>query len=338
MKMKVFLYDTHHFEKEHFSQANLRHSHEITFYEGRLNEKSAIAAKGFECVCPFVNDTLNKTVLIELVKNGTKLVALRSAGFNHVDLEAAAELGLRVVRVPEYSPYSVAEHSMALILTLNRKIHKAYNRVREGNFSLEGLVGFDLHGKTIGVIGTGKIGSAFIRIARGFGCEVLAYDLFPKPELAHSLGFSYVPFDDVLSRSDIISLHLPLTKNSRHIITDETMAKMKDGVMLINTSRGALIDTGSLIRGLKSGKLGSAGLDVYEEEQEYFFQDLSEKVLGDDVLMRLMSFSNVILTGHQGFLTREALGNIAETTLGNITAYISGKELPNEVSIPGPGR
>jgi D-lactate dehydrogenase len=329
--MKVFFYDTHSFERDHFCELNKNYHHELTFYEGKLNEKSAAAAAGFECVCPFVNDKLDRNALLILSKNGTKLIALRSAGFNHVDLIAAKELGLKIVRVPEYSPYSVAEHAVALILTLNRKIHKAYNRVREGNFSLEGLVGFDLHGKTVGVIGTGKIGRAFIRIARGFGCNVFAYDIYPQSQLALDLNFTHVSLDKIFSDSDIISLHIPLSKETQHLINSDALEKMKKGVMLINTSRGGLIDTKALISGLKSGKLGSAGLDVYEEEQQFFFQDLSSHILNDDVLIRLMTFPNVVLTSHQGFLTKEALDNIADTTLQNITDFQNGKTLINEV-------
>ncbi len=329
--MKVFITDAHAFEREHFCRANEGAGHDLNFYEGRLNANSAAMAQGYPCVCPFVNDSLNAEVLTTLAGNGTRLLALRSAGFNHVDLPTAKALGLTVVRVPEYSPYSVAEHAMALVLTLNRKIHRAYNRVREGNFSLEGLVGFDLHGKKVGVVGTGKIGSAFIRIARGFGCEVCAYDLHPDEAFAAQAGFRYCGLDELLSSCDVISLHVPLKAETRHLIGEAALAKMKPGVMLINTSRGGLIDTRALIGALKSGKLGAAGLDVYEEEEKYFFQDLSGKVLSDDVLLRLMTFPNVVLTSHQGFLTREALTKIAETTLRNISDFEKGQPLPNEV-------
>lgn len=328
--MKVIVFDTHAFEKEHFCQMNEHFKHELTFYEGKLNQKSAPVAVGYPCVCPFVNDKLDAEVLRVLAEQGTKLIALRSAGFNHVDLKAAQALGLKVVRVPEYSPYSVAEHAMALILTLNRKLHKAYNRVREGNFSLEGLVGFDLHGKTIGVIGTGRIGKAFVHIALGFGCKVIAYDITLDKDLI-SKGVEYVALEEVFSRSDIISLHLPLTPETKHMIDIAALSKMKKGVMLINTSRGGLIHTKALIDSLKSGKLGSAGLDVYEEEQAYFFQDLSGQAVNDDILARLMTFPNVLLTSHQGFLTQEALINIAETTLKNIQDFEEGRHLINEV-------
>lgn len=329
--MKVILFDVHNFEKERFCQVNQTAGIDLTFYEGKLNEKSATVAAGFECVCAFVNDKLNAQVLRTLSMNGTRLIALRSAGFNHVDLEEAARLGLKVVRVPEYSPYSVAEHAMALILGLNRKIYRAYNRVREGNFSLEGLVGFDLHGKTMGVVGTGKIGKAFINIALGFGCEVLANDLSPDEQLQSKPHVEYVSLKDLLTRSDIISLHVPLTDSTRHMIDESALKQMKPGVMLINTSRGALIQTKALIDALKSGKIAAAGLDVYEEEQAYFFQDLSGQVMDDDMLARLMTFPNVLLTSHQGFLTQEALMNIAQTTLANITQFQQGHPLSNEV-------
>ena len=329
--MKTLLFDTHGFEKDQFCQINAGFNHELTFYEGKLSAKSASIAAGYPCVCPFVNDRLDAEVLGILSKQGSKLIALRSAGYNHVDLQEAKKLGLKVVRVPEYSPYSVAEHAMALILTLNRKLHKAYNRVREGNFSLEGLVGFDLHGKTIGVIGTGRIGKVFTEIALGFGCKVIAHDIFPDHVFAEKRGFSYNSLDELFRLSDVISLHVPLTQDTRHIINEKSLEAMKNGVMLINTSRGGLIDTKALIKNLKTGKIGSAGLDVYEEEQAYFFKDLSNQVLNDDLLIRLMTFPNVLLTSHQGFLTKEALANIARTTLENIRDFEEGRPLVNEV-------
>ena len=330
-KIKTYFFDTHSFEKKHFCEANLDAAHEFIFFEGKLTEKSAILAKDYPCVCAFVNDHLDENVLKILAQNGTKLIALRSAGYNHVNLAAAKKLGLKVVRVPEYSPFSVAEHAVALILTLNRKIHKAYNRVREGNFSLEGLVGFDLHGKTVGVIGTGKIGKAFIRIMKGFGCHIVAYDKFPDHEFAKEMGFHYAGLEQVLISSEIISLHIPLSQDTRHMIDQKSLELMKRGVMLINTSRGALIDTMSLISAMKLGHVGSAGLDVYEEEENYFFNDLSSQVLEDDVLVRLMTFPNVVLTSHQGFLTSEALTKIAETTLFNMSQFESNQALTNEV-------
>lgn len=325
--MRVFVYDTHGFEKKAFCDANVHAHHELHFFEGRLDEKTASLSHGFEAICAFVNDRLSAKVLTILAEGGTKLIALRSAGFNHVDLLTAKRLGLKVVRVPEYSPYSVAEHAMALILTLNRKLHKSYNRVREGNFSLEGLVGFDLHGKTIGVVGTGKIGAAFSRIARGFGCRVLAHDLHPDKQL----DVTYVELKTLYSESDVISLHVPLTPQTRHLVNADVLSQMKPGAMLINTSRGGLVDTRALIEALKGRTLGAAGLDVYEEEAEYFFQDHSHEALSDDVLIRLMTFPNVLLTSHQGFLTTEALSNIAQTTLQNIGSFERGEVLGNEV-------
>jgi D-lactate dehydrogenase len=329
--MKVILFDSHSYEKERFCLANEKYNHELTFYEGRLTEKSVKVAAGYPCVCAFVNDKLNRSVLETLVGGGTKLIALRSAGYNHIDLKAAKALGLKVVRVPEYSPYAVAEHAVALMLTLNRKLHKAYNRVREGNFSLEGLVGFDFHKKTIGVIGTGKIGKVFIQIMRGFGCRVLAHD--PKPDQALALAHQvlYVELEQLLRESDVVSLHLPLSPQTEHLIDQAAIQKMKPGAMLINTSRGKLIETRALISSLKSGHLGCAGLDVYEEEENYFFDDHSDQAIADDVLARLMTFPNVLLTSHQAFLTKEALGNISETTLASIREYEEGLPLSNEV-------
>lgn len=332
--MKIAFFDAHHFERDVFCEHNQKFNFDFTFLDTNLNVKTAGLAQGYPCVCAFVNDELNADVLNELAKNGTKLIALRSAGYNHVDLTAAAKLGLKVVRVPEYSPYAIAEHAMALILTLNRKIHKAYNRVREGNFSLEGLVGFDLHNKCVGVLGTGRIGQAFIRILKGFGCHVLAFDKYPNEALAKELGFTYASLPEIYACAEIISLHIPLNKETRHLINEEAISSMKKGVMLINTSRGAIIDTKALIKGLKSGYLGAAGLDVYEEEEHVFFHDLSAQVLTDDDLVRLMTFPNVILTSHQAFLTKEALGNIAETTLENIQAFSEHKELVNQVTAP----
>jgi D-lactate dehydrogenase len=296
-----------------------------------LTEETVRLATGFPVVCCFAHDKLNARVLGELKTGGTKLIALRSAGFNHVDLSAAAKLGLPIVRVPAYSPYSVAEHATALILSLNRKISKASARVHELNFSLEGLVGFDLHGKTVGVVGTGRIGSAFARIMAGFGCHVLAYDLNPNPELQDQNWIRYVPIDQLYRNSDIISLHIPLMPSTRHLVDAKALQKMKKGVMLINTGRGALIDTPALIDALKSSHVGFAGLDVYEEEENIFFQDLSDTVLQDDVLARLMTFPNVLITAHQAFLTREAIHNIVETTLDSIRDFEQGFALKNEL-------
>lgn len=328
--MKVAFFDTHSFERNFFQKENEKFKHEITFFETRLTEQTANLAVGYPCVCAFVNDRLDSKTLRIIAAGGTRLIALRSAGFNHVDLEAASELGLRIVRVPEYSPYAVAEHAVALILSLNRKIPRAYNRVREGNFSLNGLVGFDLHKKTVGIVGTGKIGSVMAKIMGGFGCKVLASDRVQNPELIKA-GTQYVDFEELLKRSDIISLHVPLTPETRHLINGNAISKMKPGVMLINTGRGALIDTPALIQFLKSKHIGSAGLDVYEEEEGIFFENLSEEILQDDQLARLLTFPNVLLTSHQAFLTAEALGNIAQTTLGNISEFAEGKKLSHEV-------
>jgi D-lactate dehydrogenase len=323
--VKVAFFDTHRFERAFYvTLPNQKIS--LQFFEHRLTRETALAARGYECVCIFVNDRADAPVLELLAQGGTRLIACRSAGFNHVDLEAAERLGLRVVRVPEYSPYAVAEHAVALILTLNRKTHRAYNRVREGNFSLDGLVGFDLHGKTVGLIGTGRIGRVLCRILQGFGCNVLACDLNPDA----STGATYLALEELLKRSDIVSLHVPLTPQTRHLIDSTAIQSMKPGAMLINTSRGALVDTRALISGLKSGHIGSAGLDVYEEEEGVFFEDLSGSVLQDDDLARLLTFPNVLLTSHQAFLTQEALTNIAKTTLENIEAARSGN-YPNEV-------
>lgn len=330
--MKVIIFDSHNFEKTVLLEKNKEFKHDLNFLDVRLTVKTAILAKDHECVCAFVNDKLDKDVIECLKNGGVKLLALRSAGFNHVDLSAAKKCGMKVVRVPEYSPHAVAEYACGLILNLNRKIHRSYNRVREGNFSLEGLVGFDLNGKTVGIIGTGKIGKVLIKIMKGFGCNILAYDKNPDEEFAKDIGFTYVSFDEVITRSDIISLHIPLTKDTAHIFNANVFDRMKKGSFLINTGRGGLIDTLALIKALKSGHLGAAGLDVYEEEENFFFQDLSGQILQDDVLSRLITFPNVLLTSHQGFLTTEAIQNISHTTLENISDFEKGNFLKNEVS------
>lgn len=333
--MKIAFFDTHPFERVAFEHANLVIQHEIHYFEPRLLETTAGLARDFPGVCAFANDRLDSSVLQILKEGGTKLIALRSAGFNHVDLKAARDLGLKVLRVPEYSPYAIAEHVVAMVQTLNRKTHRAYNRVREGNFSLTGLVGFDLHGKTVGIIGTGRIGKVLARIMTGFGCRVLLNDLRSDPKLTEELDCRYTTQEEIFIKADIISLHLPLTSETRHLINATTLSQMKRGVMLINTGRGALIDTHALIDALKSGHIGNAGLDVYEEEEGVFFQDLSGQVLGDDQLARLLTFPNVLITSHQGFLTTEALNNIAETTLFNVSAYEKGETLSNEVKHSG---
>lgn len=321
--MKVAIFSTKSYDQTFLSVANQAHGHELVYFESRLTVDTAALAKGFPVVCAFVNDQLNEAVLQILSDNGTQLIALRSAGFNHVDLSAAERLNLTVVRVPAYSPYAVAEHTLAIILGLNRKLYRAYNRVREGNFSLEGLLGFDLHGKTVGVIGSGKIGMIFANIMSSMGCQVLLYDPYPNQVLTGSMR--YVELEQLYPTSDIISLHCPLTPGTYHLINRQALHQMKDGVMLINTSRGKLVDTQAVIVALKTGKIGNLGLDVYEEEGDLFFDDLSNEVIHDDLFMRLLTFPNVLITGHQGFFTKEALSNIAEVTLGNVTAYETGQ-------------
>lgn len=329
--MRVAVFDTHLFERDALEHANQRHGHELAYFEPRLTRDTAPLAERFEAVCSFVNDRLDAETLEVLQRGGVKLIALRSAGFNHVDLAAARRLGFTVVRVPEYSPYAVAEHAVALMLTLIRKTHRAYARVRESNFSLDGLVGFDLHGKTVGVVGTGRIGAVLLRIMHGFGCALLAYDVKPSRTLERELGVRFVSLPELFRQSDIVSLHVPLTPETRHLIDAAALAQMKPGVIVINTGRGALIDTHALVLALKRQQVGGAGLDVYEEEEGVFFQDLSGQVLQDDVLARLLTFPNTLITSHQGFLTREALANIAETTLANMTAFERGDALANQV-------
>ena len=295
-----------------------------------MNINNVVLTQGVDAVCIFVNDTADAAVIDALVANGVKLLALRCAGFNNVDLKAAKGK-LPVVRVPAYSPYAVAEYSLALMLSLNRKIHRAYWRTRDGNFSLNGLMGFDMHGKTIGIIGTGKIAKILIRLLKGFGMRILAYDLYPDMKFAGEEGISYVSLDELYRESDIISLHCPLTDQTKYMIDKDSIDKMKEGVMIINTGRGLLINTNDLIEGLKEKKIAAAGLDVYEEEGEYFYEDKSDKIIDDDVLARLLSFNNVIVTSHQAFFTKEALHNIAETTLQNIDDFRHHRPLVNEV-------
>lgn len=329
--MRIAFFDTHPFEREPFDRLNQRFGHAITYFEPRLTRETASLAAGFPAVCSFANDRLDAETIARLKADGVALIALRSAGFNHVDMRAAWAAGLCVVRVPAYSPHAVAEHAACLVLALNRKVHRAYQRVRDGNFSLTGLVGFDLHGKTVGVIGTGRIGAVFCRILRGFGCRVLAFDPRPDGALTRELGVQYLPLDAVFRESDIVSLHVPLTPETRHLVDDRALATMKKGVMIVNTGRGALIDTAALIAALKRGHVGYAGLDVYEEEEGIFFNDLSDRVLQDDHLARLLTFPNVLVTSHQAFLTTEALENIAETTLENVTAFEKGEALTNRI-------
>ncbi len=328
--MKIALFSSKSYDTEYFTKAAEGFEHEITHFEARLRARTAHLADGFDAVCVFVNDVLDRDTITILKSHGVKAIALRCAGFNNIDLLAARDAGISVVRVPAYSPESVAEHALALILTLNRKTHKAYNRVREGNFSLERLIGFNLSGKTVGVIGTGKIGAAFASIMKGLGCHVLAYDLFPNEALAHA-GLEYVEPERLLGESDIISLHCPLTPETNYMVNSQSIAMMKPGVMLINTSRGALINTKDVIKALKRGQLGYLGIDVYEQEEKLFFKDRSEEILQDDEIGRLMTFPNVLITAHQAFFTREALVQIAETTLQNLADFEQKKELINEV-------
>ncbi|MDX5420527.1 MAG: 2-hydroxyacid dehydrogenase [Hymenobacteraceae bacterium] len=328
--MNVLFFSSKVYDIEFFNENNTGDKHQLTYLEVPLNKNTAVLAKGHEAVCIFVNDTANAEVLQLLSEQGVKLIALRCAGFNNVDLVAARELGIRVVRVPAYSPYSVAEHTLALILTLNRKTHRAYNRVKEGNFALNGLMGFDLHGKTVGLIGLGKIGLVTASILKGFGCRVLGYDIVKRKEF-DEIGIVFTDLPKLYAASDIISLHCPLTPQTHHLINKDSIASMKYGVMLINTSRGALIDTRAVIGALKTGQISYLGLDVYEEEADLFFEDLSDKVIQDDVFMRLLSFNNVLITGHQAFFTSNAMQSIASVTLQNISDFEQGRKLTNEV-------
>ena len=322
--MKVTFFSAKPYDRASFQAANANFGHELVFLESHLNAQTARLSEGSGAVCAFVSDRIDAAVLELLAAAGVRLVALRSAGFNNVDLRRAGDLDISVARVPAYSPYAVAEHAVALILALNRRLPRAISRVRDGNFALDGLKGFDLHGRTVGIIGTGKIGAVFARIMNGFGCRLCAVDRTPNDE-CRALGVAYVDRHELFARADIISLHCPLTPETRHIIDAQAVAGMKQGVMIINTGRGALVDTPAVIDGLKSGKIGFLGLDVYEEEEALFFEDRSGQVIQDDVFMRLLSFPNVIVTAHQAFFTEEALRNIAETTLANITAFETGK-------------
>lgn len=329
--MKTAVFSTKPYDRQYLAAANAQGRHELHFLEPRLTLETARLAEGFPAVCAFVNDQLGAEVLATLAGGGLKFLALRSAGFNHVDLASAGRLGVRVARVPAYSPYAVAEHTIGLILALNRKLHKAYVRVREGNFSLEGLLGFDLHGRTAGVVGTGKIGAIVARLLAGFGCRLLAHDVAPNAEV-EKLGAAYVPLDELFAQSDIITLHCPLTPETHHLINAAAIQRMKPDVMLINTSRGALVDTAAVVRALKDRRIGHLGLDVYEEEADLFFEDLSGQVIQDDVFSRLLTFPNVLITGHQAFFTRNALEKIAATTIENLDAFESGAPLVNEVT------
>lgn len=329
--MKVAVFSTKSYDRDFLSAANRETEHELVFLEPRLTPQTCRLADGFPAICAFVNDQLDASVLLPLSRQGTELIALRSAGFNHVDLPAAEQLGMTVTRVPAYSPHGVAEHTVALMLALNRKIPRAYNRVREGNFALDGLLGFDFHGRTVGIIGTGKIGAVVAKIMAGFECRILVYDVARNPDV-EALGAKYVSTEELFAQSDIITLHCPLVPATHHLINEEAIARMKRGVMLINTSRGALVDTQAVVRALKSGKIGYLGLDVYEEEADLFFEDLSTRVIQDDVFSRMLTFPNVIITGHQAFFTRNALEAIARETLENITAFEQGRRPPGLIT------
>ncbi len=323
---KIAFYDTKPYDEEFFREANKNNEFNIKFFESKLNADTAQLAKGCDGVCAFVNDTIDENVINTLYELGVKIIAMRCAGYNNVDFKKCFNK-IHITRVPSYSPYAVAEHAMAMILMLNRKLHKAYIRTRDFNFSLNGFLGFDLKGKTIGIVGTGKIGQVFSDICSGFGMRILGYDLYP----AKDTKIEYTDLDTIYKEADIISLHCPLTDDTMYMINREAIGKMKEKVMIINTSRGQLIDTDALLEGLKDGKVGAAGLDVYEEEAELFFEDFSNKIILDDILSRLVTLPNVLITSHQAFFTREALSNIAETTLDNLRSYFNGGELKNEI-------
>lgn len=329
--MTITFFSTQPYDKVFFEEQNKRFGFSLSFLETQLNEQTTELANS-KAICVFVNDRLNKNVVRQLADQGVEIIALRCAGYNNVDLKACNEHGIKVVRVPAYSPHAVAEHAVAMIMTLNRKTHKAYNRVREQNFSLQGLLGFDLYGKTVGVIGTGNIGEAFCYIMRGFGCTVMAYDIKQNESLKQA-GVRYVTLPELLTTSDIISLHCPLNEHTQYLIRESTINQMKPGVVLINTSRGGLIDTKAVIHALKMGKIHSLGIDVYEQEENLFFRNLSEAIIEDDTLTRLMSFPNVLITAHQGFFTQEALTQIASVTLNSIHAYENNLAMQNEIGL-----
>lgn len=329
-KIKIAFFDSKPYDIESFKRENKNYNYNITFYNEKLKPHTAELARGFDVICLFVNDNLNAETIKKIKSFGVKLVALRCAGYNNVELKAAFN-NIHVVRVPAYSPYAVAEHSVALMLSLNRKIHKAYYRTRDNNFTITGFTGFDMNQKTAGIIGTGKIGKILIKILKGFGMKILAYDKFPDNKFATEEKIKYVDLETLYKNSDIISLNCPLTKETEHMINTKTLSIMKENVMIINTGRGKLINTKDLIAALKEKKIGSAGLDVYEEESDYFFEDFSSSFLDDDTLARLLTFNNVLITSHQAFLTKEALSNIAQTTLQNIEEFFDGKTLTNEI-------
>ena len=331
MSYKIAVFDAKPYDEAVFNKTNEKYGFELIFHKEHLDQNNAILASECDAVCIFVNAVVDSTTVNKLKKLGIKLIALRCAGFNNVDLKVAAEAGIKVARVPEYSPHAIAEHTLALMLSLNRKVHRAFLRTRDGNFSLHGFLGFDMAGKTIGVVGTGRIGRTVIDVLQGFGMNILAHDVFPNEEFAKKSGIKYVSLEEIYSQSDIITLHCPLTKETEYMICDKSISMMKDGVMIINTGRGKLINTKHLIEGLITRKVGYAGLDVYEEEGNYFYEDRSDSVMTDDVLARLLSFNNVIVTSHQAFFTQEAMFNIASTTFNNISDFFSGKPLVNEV-------
>ncbi|MDR0824081.1 MAG: 2-hydroxyacid dehydrogenase [Prevotella sp.] len=331
MSYKIAFFDAKPYDRATFDKVNEKYGFELMYHKEHLDINNVLLASGADAVCIFVNAVVDVAVVEKLKLYGVKLIALRSAGFNNVDIAAAAQHGIKVVRVPDYSPHAIAEHTLALMLCLNRKVHRAFLRTRDSNFSLLGFEGFDMYGKTIGVIGTGKIGKVAIGLFKGLGMNVLAYDLYPDTAYAESAGIKYATLDELYANSDIITLHCPLTKETEYLICDESINKMKDGVMIVNTGRGKLIHTKHLIEGLLSRKVGYAGLDVYEEEGAYFYEDHSDAVMTDDVLARLLSFNNVIVTSHQAFFTQEAMSNIAQTTMDNILDFFEGRELKNEV-------
>jgi D-lactate dehydrogenase len=329
--MRVAVFSTKSYDREYLDKINISGQHNLTYFDASLNSNTTNLTLGSDAVCVFVNDKVDRNTIEKLAENGIKVIALRCAGFNNVDIGAAKEKNITVVRVPAYSPQAVAEHAVALILTLNRKTHKAYNRIRESNFSLDKLIGFNLYQKTVGVIGTGKIGSVFCEIMLGFGCKVIAYDIQQSDGLKGK-GVQYKTLDEILHNSDIISIHCPLNPGTRHLINAAAFAKIKKGAMIINTSRGAVINTADAIEALKNGTLGYLGIDAYEQEENLFFKDLSESIIQDEVILRLMSFHNVLITSHQGFFTKEAMDQIATTTLKNLSDFEKGITLENEVS------
>lgn len=329
--MKIAFFDTRSYDKKSFVQANKEFNYEIDFRDYKLNENTALTARGYDVVCVFVNDVVNAEVIKILSECGVKLIALRCAGFNNVDLKAAGEAGIKVVRVPAYSPYAVAEHGIALLMALTRHIPQAYLRTKTANFNIEGLTGRDLFGLTAGILGTGKIGRIMADILMGFGMKIIAYDPFPNNDWAKEKNIEYVGLDEIFQKSDVLSLHCPLTEETKHVVNHDRMKMMKHDAVIINTGRGALIDSKALVHALKHGHIGGIGMDVYEEESKYFFNDWSTDIMTDDVLARLLTFPNVIITGHQAFLTTNALKNLAETTLENIKSFAAGAELVNEV-------